>query len=422
MDCIELHNIPIGKPRYDRKISFGVVFVIFLICPIASLPWIIKGCYSHKKKYYLLASLFLGICALILNLPIADQYRHAITFYKLKGQPFITYYMLSVAIGKIDFIVHLLMYVVNELGLPFGTIRAFLVSVCSYLFLILYDEFCKEYKQIKYTDKKLYFWYIFLLLPIASICSGLRFATSVCLVVYVFTRWDILHKSNLFDYLIIIISIFVHTGIFIAIMLYLLKFLVPNNLNNKNLFLLIVFISLLFASSAFIILQYLPLPYPLNEYVEKFTDGEFANSDYVTNGLNIIGFFQVYLSLYGNLFIIILPLLLKYHFNKNTKYGYLLIILYSLTINMFSLNGRIGMILIIYGGFMILKYWKKYVRKVAICIFVVICILQVINWRKLKYYHYSYFALPIPCLLHADYDEDWINKYVNEKGTLKDWW
>lgn len=408
----------------DYKIanySFGVVCAIFIFCPLLSLPWIINGCYNNKKKYYLLASFFMGICGLILYLPINDQYRYATEFYNLKGQPWITYYILGAANGKIDFIVNGLMYLANSLNLPFGFIRAFLTSICSYLFLLLYDYSCNCQNNISNKQRKLFLWLIFLLFPITNICGGLRYPTGVCFAIYVFVKRDIFDKKIWTDYLLLILSILTHTGIIIAIALYFISFIMPTKLAKSN-YVIILITCLVLSSSFYLIIQYLPLPSELAEYAQKYTEGKFANPEYLTSGLNIVGLIQIFLMFYGNITAVIIPILIRYKYIPHTKFLYLLLLFYALTLNMFSLNSRVGIFITIFGGFAIICFWKSKIKTVMACLLSVAIILQVIGWRKFNYLKYEYFLMPIVYLSGADHDEKWIEDNVNEEGTIKDYW
>lgn len=414
-------SLTLKKHKQLIKLSFGVVCLIFILCPIATLPWIINGCYNNKKKYYILASLFMGICALILFLPVGDQYRHAMNYYNLRGQPWIVYYLLSIANGQIDFIVNGILFIANYYDLPFGFVRAFLSTVCAYLFLLLYDDFCNCSIQTNNKYKELIFWVIFFIFPLSSICSGLRFSTSVCIVVYVFVKWNILKKKKITDGLFLLLAVLIHTGIIIAIIVYGVSCIVSMRI-NKKIFIFLLIVCFFISSSFYLILEYLPLPSLLSDYVQKYTDGKFANSEYITSGSNIIGLIQTYLGLYGNLLTVVIPILINFKYNSGTKYLYALLILYVLTTNMFSLNGRIGIIIIIYGGFALIRFWRKDIRKVLISLVCIAVVMQVFNWKKLKYPNYRYFVYPIVFIADADYGYKWMEENVNEEGTIKDYW
>lgn len=402
------------------KLSFGVVCLLMVICPILSLPYILSGCYNNDKRYYYLASLFIGICALLLFLPTADQYRHAIRFYALKGEPWSTYYFMSVANGQIDFTVNYLLYLVNAYNLPFGVVRSLLTAFCSFLFLLIYDFFCTKFNYTN-KEKKYVFWLIFLVFPMSALCTGMRFAASICFILYVFCRWNIFDKKNLLDYLFLLLAIFTHTGSLIPLSVYVLsKFI-----RDKLPFLIynIVLISALVISTSFyLVLEYLPLPEVLSDYVQKYTEGKFANSDYVAAGANLIGLTQIYLGLYGSLLSVVSIILFLYKYNKETKLVYLFIVLYLLTLHMFSLNGRIGIVITIYGTFMIIYNWRSQIKLLTIVLLCITIFLQLFTWRKIKYLNFEYFFTPVVFVLHGDYRQDWIEANVNEEGTIKDYW
>ena len=60
------------------------VWVAFFCCPVLAMPMVINGCYRQKKNMYLLFSLFMGLCAMLLYPPVADLYRHWVNFQDIK--------------------------------------------------------------------------------------------------------------------------------------------------------------------------------------------------------------------------------------------------------------------------------------------------------------------------------------------------
>lgn len=408
------------KRKLLPEISFGVAVLLFVICPLLSLPYIIKGCLRNEKNYYFLASLFMGLCALILFLPIGDHYRHAVEFYRLKGESWSIYYLSSIMNGQVDFLVYGLFYITNSYNLPFGINRAILTSLCSFLFLSLYDQFCRQCNYSE-KEKKWILLLVFMLFPMSSICSGMRYATGICFIVYVFTRWSILNKRNFGDYIILVCAVFTHTGCLIPIILYVISMFISNKISRFNYFVYIL-ISFILSGSFYLLINILPLPDVLASHVDKYVSGEFSDSGYLTSTLNIIGKLFIYITAYGKFIIILYVIIKSFKFNSESKFIYILILSYVLTINIYSINGRIGFIILLYGGLNIIMLWKKYIKKVSILLSLVSIILFMFSWRYIKYYRLEYFVIPVIYSFNADYDEKWIEVHVNEEGTIKDYW
>lgn len=400
-------------------ISYGLVWLIFFISPILSLPWIIRGCYLNKRPYYIIASLFAGLCGMLLFPPIGDQYQHALTFYSLQGYDWNDYMVKTLLQGRIEVVLNSVMFLFNKIGLPFGYIRLLFSSIICYLFLLLYDSYSNIEKSQK--AKKLIFLTLFLLYPIAGLCSGMRYVFAICLVSYVFGKWQLFHKHSWIDLILIIIAFFTHIGCSIPISIYILSNCLPNRI-NRGIYILILIISFILSNSAFKILDYIPLSSELNDYVSEYATGKYTSSEYVSQGLNFLGQFKMYVSVYGSILVIIYIVLYRYIYNHSTKYLYVLIIGCALTSSMFSVNGRIISVAVLWGGLTILRYYTHYRKVLCLSLLSIFLFINILNWRQTLSTKYIYLFSPYIVAMNSDYDLNWIQTNVNEDGILRAYW
>lgn len=408
--------------RIDRiiykKISIGVLFVICVINPALSSLWSIKGCLENRRGAYCIVALFAGIIGLLLFPPIGDQYRHALEYYNLKGYPLSDYLLISFATGKIDFALSLLKYYFGILDLPYGYIRTFLVVISSLLFLDLYDRL--SYNRFK--EKKYILLGIFLIYPLAAICSGMRFGFGICLLAYVFCNRIYIGRKRAIDYLLIALAICFHTGCIIFIIIFLLSKIYPKHI-NKSSYITLALSTLFVSTSLCALLVYLPLPYPLNEYVSEYLYGKYTNSGYVTENLNFIGRAKTYFMLYAPLGIVVYYNLKSYHSGTMSSFYNLLVLAWIATLPLFSLNGRILSFTMIMGGLNLIHFAKSEDLKRVFLIWTFIIVFGIIlNWRMIPYLRIIDLFLPLPICLNSDYDETWILNNVNEDGIFKPYW
>lgn len=399
------------------KYSFGVICLIFIVSPALSLPWLIKGCLERNKKFYILISIFVGLAGMLLFPPIGDQYRHAMYTMALKDKPWEEYITSNILTGKIDFILPLLEYFINNLNLPFGYIRAFLCFVCALLFLYIYDQVCHIKNLNSSKDCAPILILTFLVFPMNAICTGMRMGVSICLMVYVFSRWIFFKKHSIWDFIIIILAIFTHMGSLMYLFFYLASKLIIKK-TDKLVFVQLLLVSIALSSIVYMVLNFVSLPSPLNEYFKEYTTGKFADNSYITNSLNIVGLIHLFLNLYSKIILIGYYLLNRYNMNRYTRFAYILFIIYCLTIGMFSLNNRIGIFFIIFSSFTICVRYINYKKFIKLMAYIFI-ISSLFSWRFFVNVRYKSLFLPFLMAINNDYDEQWIEKNVSDDGGFK---
>lgn len=389
-----------------------ITCVIYFICPVLSLPLLFKECYNNRRYAYWLFAFFMGICSLLLVPPYDDLYRN----YKLytdwiegvSWSDFILYVSNNV---KFDFVVYLLEWIYQRIGLSFGFIRLTLVFISYLLFFYIYDLFCK-YKSILSEDRRLYFWMILLIMPFLSISTGLRYGIAACLYSYVICMWFIFNKYSWWHNLLLIIGVCAHFSMLMLIMVLLVSYFMPNNMSKT--FFLLVFCLLILCSSLFpLLLGYLPISDSLNEYLLSYTEGRYSDGSYL-EGHNIF-FWIPYFARYLVVIMFFYVIYKKVPYNKETKIMYVIFFLFAFTVSFHALNKRIDYFFTLLGGLYILKYVG--VRKLFFNLLMLYTIFTIlVNWRGYTITRWYYLFSPIPVALTMDYDQKWVDENINHRG------
>lgn len=402
---VEKYNITIGIIKI-------ITCVIFIICPVFSLPLLLVECYNNKRYAYWLFALFMGICSLILVPPYDDLYRNFKVYTDwIEGSSwsdFILYISLNI---KMDFLIYLMEWVYQSLGLSFGLVRLTLIFVSYLLYFYLYDSFC-ENQYFTLNDRRYCFWMILLIIPFLSISTGLRYGIAACLFSYVFCMWFIFKKYYWWHYFLLIIGICSHFSMLMFVMLLFMSFLMPNKMSK--LFFLSVFSVLVVCSNLFsVLLEYLPIPATLNDYLLSYTEGRYSDSNYL-NGNNIF-FWIPYIARYLIVFMFFYMIYKRVPYNKETKIMYMIFLLFAFTISFHELNARVDYFFTLLGGLYILKYVN--INRLFLRLFIFYTVFTIfISWRGYTITKWYYLFTPIPIVISMDYDQKWVDENINYEG------
>lgn len=203
--------------RSIKASNMPQVILLFVISPIASLPFILSGIFKKQHSYLVLLSLFMALCA-ILSPPFADLYVHSMGFKSYQNS---TYNVFGEIFSKQDYVLYLLEYVFAKIGLHFEFIRGLFVFICYQVTFKLYTTLF-EYVPRLSSDKQLrilLFLVFFLTVPFIWITNGLRSATSSYILIY---SWLCLYNKQYFKCIVFaIIGVSTHFFgfVFIPIML-----------------------------------------------------------------------------------------------------------------------------------------------------------------------------------------------------------
>lgn len=390
------------------------VWVAFFCCPVLAMPMVINGCYRQKKNMYLLFSLFMGLCAMLLYPPVADLYRHWVNFQDIKLFEWNDFlFFLGVNI-KVDFLLPLLEFIFIKYGVSFGFLRFLLVASTTMLFLNAYNSYCKSMKPND-RDRCVFLWFVIFIIPYAAVAVGLRSSFAASLVSYYIFRHYVLNEKRFIDIGLLLIAFFFHFGVMMVIPLILLAE-VGLYVRHKPIFYL-VFGILFFVSQSFgLLVSVLPLG-ELNDYLVSYTEGEYASTEYL-EGHNIffwlptIGHYTCNI-LFFAIFCKNVPI------TKQTSLVYNLFLLTAFTSAFFAVNGRVMAYFYYYGIFFLMKYAGMSKLKVLFKTYVFLTLFGfMLEWRKHTITRWYYLFSPYPVALSMDYDDNWVMNNVNPNGEL----
>ena len=383
--------------------SSSFAWIVFFLSPILSFPLAINGCYRNRKNAYLLFSLLMGLCALLLYPPRADSYRHYLQFSDIALMDWGDLLLYLSLMLKPDFLLYVLEYYFLSIDLSFGYIRFFLVVIAYLLYLQLYDCFC-ESQDFGQISRKRIFWFVILIVPIAAISNGLRFGFAAVLISFFICKRYIFLRKSVWDYLLVIISLCFHFGIILIMPLLLLRFC-GFYIKNKAIFIL-SFILLFFISNTFVlIVSILPLG-DLSSILQMYTEGKYADSSYLSGNL----FFWLPIIFNNAVQFLILYLCVKrMPCTKETSLVYNLFLLWAFVSSFYAVNGRVMLFFSLYGLLFLIAYQKGRMLKKFYLVYAFNIVLSiVIGWRIHTITRWAYLFTPFPIALSKDYDENWV--------------
>lgn len=383
-------------------------WIIFFLSPILSFPFAINGCYRNRKNAYLLFALLMGVCALLLYPPRADSYRHYLQFSDIALMDWgdlLLYLSLKL---KPDFLLYILEYYFVSIDLSFGYIRFFLVVIAYVLYLKLYDYFCKS-PDFEQVSRKKIFWFVILIVPIATISNGLRYGFAAVLISFFICKRYIFLKKTIWDYLLVVISLCFHFGIILIMPLLVLRSC-GFYIKRKVLFILL-FIFLFFISNTFaLIVSILPLG-DLSSILQMYTEGKYADTSYLSGN-----FFFWLPIIFNNVvqFLIAYLCVKRMPCNKGTSLVYNLFLLWAFVSSFYSVNGRVMFFFSLYGLLFLIAYQKGRMLKNFYLVYTFNIVLSlVIGWRIHTITRWPYLFAPFSVALSKDYDENWIHENID---------
>ncbi len=387
--------------------SLGL-FLLFLLCPILALPFIINGIRIGDKKCYFLFTIFMGLIAYMLA-PIADLGGHYIysDFLSRMDWEVFKIYLSS----KKDYITQIIEWGIPQIGLPFEILPLLEVVIS---FSLIHSMFCYSIKNSSklYTKKEIFIRYVLylLLFPFIILVSGIRFGIAVVIMLYAFHLW-LERKKMIWPILLICISCFIHFSITYFVIPIVILLYIPLN-KYRMIFLLVIAL----ASKAMI-----------NESTANYLiENEMAGSAYLGDGVwgntENKDFANTAIIYHWGQRVLLLPLLfiLFSHFKQMKRWGNILlgfILLFIVFMNFFTITQRITVCILIFSIFFLLKiedngYTLSHKsRRILVICAIISCCFDIWTHRKfINLSNYQRLLQPAPITLIQTYSKDWVLK------------
>lgn len=387
--------------------SLGL-FLIFLLCPILALPFIINGIIVGDKKCYYLFTIFMGLIAYMLA-PIADLGAHYIYCDFLSRMNWETF-KIYLSNNK-DYITQIIEWGIPQIGFPFEILPLIEVVIS---FSIIHSMFCYSIKHSSklYTKKEIFVRYVLFLLlfPFIILVSGIRFGFAAVILLYAFHIW-LERKKMIFAFVLICLSCSIHFSMIYFVIPIVILLYIP--LNKYSMIFLIV----IALASQHIISKYL---------ADYFIDNEMVGSNYLGNGVwgntENKDFAYTAIIYHWGQRVLLLPLLfiLFSHFKQMKRWGNILlgfILLFIVFMNFFTITQRITVCVLIFSIFFLLKiedngYTLSHKgRRILVICAIISCCFDIWTHRKfIILSNYQRLLQPVPITLIQTYSKDWVLK------------
>lgn len=258
------HSLTFTIKRDEQYKFLGIL--IFIIYPILSFPFILKGILKRERWAYLLGAIFMGYMGMLYP-PAGDMYRYAEDFNLYKELDWDQFWIFMAL--KFDYFLPLLSWILGKLG-AYPESTRFLFVACSYylLFDLYHDVTSSNENMTKWT--KVYS--LILLVPLTF--SSYLFRMGFAQVVLLYGIYWYLIKENKKGLFFILFSAFIHvsyTPFILIVMISRFKFF---NFSN-SIFICLCFLLVFVESSSLgvILLRSLPFSESLLVHIEEYISG-----------------------------------------------------------------------------------------------------------------------------------------------------
>lgn len=206
-----IHSLILSDRRNNQYKTLGIL--IFIIYPILSFPFILKGILKRERWAYLLGAIFMGYMGMLYP-PAGDMYRYAEDFNLYKELDW-EYFWIFMAL-KFDYFLPLLSWILGKLGAYPESTRFLFVACSYYLLLDLYHDITLSNKDM---TRRTRVYSLILLVPLTFSIYLFRMGFAQTVLVYGI-YWFLIknRKKGLF---FIIFAVLIHISympfVFIAI-------------------------------------------------------------------------------------------------------------------------------------------------------------------------------------------------------------
>lgn len=400
--------------RNDYKLKW-IAILLFLLYPIASIPFIVAGILKKQKWAFVLFSCFMGLLA-ILYPPAGDLYRYAKDFELYSESDWNTFCLLL--IFKFDYFLPLLSYAIGHLGGTVELTRFIFAFLSYYLMFDLFSLICRDNNL---NDKKIYIYAFIIFIPLTFWAFLFRYNFAWVFLLNGSYRWFVHNEKK--GILLVALSVLTHIS---YLPFFFLCFFSKNRFFRFSYLLVVLLWVLVFCcdttSIGKKILSFLPFSDSLLAHIEEYIDGSQSESIVKEFSLKqiIIYVFSNIMSLY------VLYIYLKIYKSRFTPYmGFinstLLMLLFSSSFPViFSrLMGvclfQLKMSILAFSG----KYQQVYFKTLCyISIFALLFSFWQFRFFFTEGYLWKIFTSSSFGIVTFSYPDSWINNHLDEDGDF----
>lgn len=399
---------------FDKHIEMGYfvgVLILFIISPLLSLIYILRGMFQNIAGSYFMFSIFMALLAYMLA-PVGDLASYGFLYYKYQHLVWDQFW----ADLNEDFIMQTIIWLFSQSKIPFGFVRffqtiiAFNILNCIFMYKI-------KHSDTSYTNKEIifrYFCYV-LLFPFILMVGGVRFGFAVVIMLYGFHLYIDRGKS-VFGLMLLLLSVCIH---FSLLYFSVFSFLILQMKLNRVLICIILVL-------AFI------MSYPIQSYLETyFLANEMQGAAYLGDGVwgrqegHLLGLNTIVYHWGQRLFLLPLIFALFKRYNDRNAWlrlGLAFIFLFACTYTAFALAQRLTVCFMTYSIFLLLsmeeknnKFSLKYMKLFMAGSILICCFDLWTHREQLILSEYWRLVQPSIITLSQEYDKIWLFKYANER-------
>lgn len=418
MDSLYNNAITQGSENKDNKyhrINSVLRLIIFICCPIITVPIILNGLLNGKRWaiYYLGA--LMGMIGMLYP-PVGDFYRYYEDYKLYKDLDWSSFsFLMSL---NFDFLLSFLSYSMGKLNIPFDFSRFIYNGVAYLLYGFIYLDIIKSNKI--YNNKKYRLFLLGSLIPFSISSYLFRFSFSTILFIY--GAYQIEYKQKKIGFFFVILSILNHFFyLFLSIVFIISRF---NLVSLSKKILIGLLISSFFISSDILTSLFYFLPVDIIERYSSYIDGYWA-SDYLQDHSWKFKL-QNYINRVLTYIIIIIYIINQ---TKHSKMEYTtngFIILMVIVSPFVTIANRVSSIVSLKSKVTFCSECNqnKLQRKSLKTLFYIVMISNIMGiWNNRRQIGVSdlniIFFESTPTIISHTYDQKWISHHVFEDGNFK---
>ena len=166
----------------EEEVKYSLIgFVLLMLSPLLSLPYIIYGIWHRRKGAYFLFSLLLGLMA-YLSVPSEDLYRHYYIFSYFAVRPVSSVTWIDISLNGV---IPYLYWVMAHSGIAYGLLRLVELTLGFWLLCLVFN-WMMDHAGHERTKGEVFarFAILFLFFDFLYTTMGVKFGFALCTYIY----------------------------------------------------------------------------------------------------------------------------------------------------------------------------------------------------------------------------------------------
>lgn len=398
---------------YGFNFELIPVLLIFIVCPLFALPFILNGIYRQKRSAYFLFSLFLGLLSW-LQIPSGDLFRHTMDYYDQYGTPISNIFDFT---NGFDFIVTLGKWLLINNGLPYQYFRLISMTESFYILSLILIWLLNNSRRI-YTPSEAFvrFILLFLFFEFIQTTSGTRYCFAVYNYIYGLHLWFNVRK-RIPAVFFFILSIFIHDTLIFFIPLGSILYLCCTS--RKRIIIILIIGSII----AFGLVSALSVL--MGRRYEFYFDNGSSLGGNTFQEVTLAGFI-----LFTLCRVLLLPYAyIAFRYFKSNEPWIRMMIVWSIVMVIFITNSvmifRIAVFMSAIIPFMIISIEHTIKLKRTLFDFLIFCAISNTAFNTVNYRNiilnsrFEYILTPVPVILNFIYEKNWIINHIDGNTITK---